>query len=738
MHIQSGPEEVFRRMVSWKRGLLDLLERSKAILGPDDRQLASWNAALAGLNEDVAGKLARVSVIGSVKSGKSTFCNYFLGEDILKRGAGIITSIVTRVRFGDRLSAELLLKGLNELHGEIADALEFLDPGGQTLDGERFRLEDAESRRRMASFLDGLSTQADTDEEFVKQTTRLRAILEGYPKAASILRPEEARLTLVDREAESHRDFVGHESMAVFLQEALITLPTHRLPPGVEIGDCQGSDSPNPAHMAAVLEYLLSSHFVIYLVSSRTGIRAADIKLIQTLKAVQLSNEIFFVFNVDLGEHEDRPALEEQLKRTESDLNHLGVEPRIYAFSALYHLLKTLPEGELSEKDRIRMQFWEQGGSLVAFSEGEEKRFRADFGQLLERERYDLQIRHGQGILNQVASGMEDVLYLRQAWMNRTMAEIEETLAGLSGKQEAIRDTAQVLRNALDGIRTKIDQDLKAGVDRLLDPRSGEAVLRMRSFVADYPTLSGSQTQSASILRLVMLYYARLSEGLQRYIQEEFNPRIIEYARGKEAEIRLGYEQHVMTYVQVLQGLLESFHAELNRLSGSEGNTQPALFSMTEKSRWDPKLFRASFHFRVRARARVFLQLGWGKTVQSLRQFALRLLRRDAPAGGDASRIVSDCEAVIRDTITDELLEQLADYRENLKYGFFLKVSELVSERLYEEVRRYLDTHLLDLSNMKQRVRDQERSKASQSLEASHLLDELRSLRREIGTPGTH
>ena len=62
-------------------------------------------------------------MIGPIKSVKSTFVNAFLESDYLKRGAGVITSIVTRIRQGDTPTATLYFKSWDDINREIQHAI---------------------------------------------------------------------------------------------------------------------------------------------------------------------------------------------------------------------------------------------------------------------------------------------------------------------------------------------------------------------------------------------------------------------------------------------------------------------------------------------------------------------------------------------------------------------------------------------------------------------------------------
>ena len=68
-------------------------------------------------------EIVRVAVVGAIKSGKSTFINSLLSRDYLKRGAGVVTSIVTRIRSAKCLKAKLYFKSWDEVNSDIKQAM---------------------------------------------------------------------------------------------------------------------------------------------------------------------------------------------------------------------------------------------------------------------------------------------------------------------------------------------------------------------------------------------------------------------------------------------------------------------------------------------------------------------------------------------------------------------------------------------------------------------------------------
>ncbi len=88
--------------------MADLLTTARCIPGLSGAIRSDWEKTCHHISRSISGDRVRVAVVGSIKSGKSTFINAFLKGDYLKRGAGVVTSIVTRVRKGKELKFPLL------------------------------------------------------------------------------------------------------------------------------------------------------------------------------------------------------------------------------------------------------------------------------------------------------------------------------------------------------------------------------------------------------------------------------------------------------------------------------------------------------------------------------------------------------------------------------------------------------------------------------------------------------
>ena len=103
--------------------ILALISKATSLTGMAESRFDDWRQTCQRLPGQMSEDIMRVAVAGPINSGKSTSLNSILQGDYLKRGAGVVTSIVTRVRNGDRLSAHLFFKSWDEVNAEMEQAL---------------------------------------------------------------------------------------------------------------------------------------------------------------------------------------------------------------------------------------------------------------------------------------------------------------------------------------------------------------------------------------------------------------------------------------------------------------------------------------------------------------------------------------------------------------------------------------------------------------------------------------
>jgi len=136
--------------------LMELIARVKGVSGKANRSLADWERVCQGVSHQVAEDSVRVAVVGPIKSGKSTMVNSFFKGDFLKRGAGVVTSMVTRARSSDRLAATLYFQTWDDVNGDIARAVVMFPSVHFSTGQEEIDIRSDDIRRELANGLAAL------------------------------------------------------------------------------------------------------------------------------------------------------------------------------------------------------------------------------------------------------------------------------------------------------------------------------------------------------------------------------------------------------------------------------------------------------------------------------------------------------------------------------------------------------------------------------------------------------
>ena len=177
-----------QEILNINQDILSLISKAKSIPGMAETRFSDWEKTCRRLPDQMAEDIMRVAAVGPIKSGKSTFLNSMFKGDYLKRGAGVVTSIVTRVRSGDRLSAQLYFKSWNEVNAEMEQALVLFPSLEWRKNSPNFDIRRENERHQIQEALKSLSS-----EQLISHDTRnlnnvlLTSYIKGYDQVYDIL-----------------------------------------------------------------------------------------------------------------------------------------------------------------------------------------------------------------------------------------------------------------------------------------------------------------------------------------------------------------------------------------------------------------------------------------------------------------------------------------------------------------------------------------------------------------------
>jgi hypothetical protein len=674
------------KLLSINQDLAEMLAYGHALPQTSHPNLAHWDQTRQNLQQQIDEEVLRVAVVGAIKSGKSTFLNACLNGEFLKRGAGVVTSIVTRIRGGAHHTAYLYFKSWEDVNQEIVDAVAMLPTATASSEMEDFDIRQPRCRQQLAHILEELQP----DQLMTNGTRNLDAVLlscylNGYDQIAQTFGGH-TTVEYRDRQFREHWKFVGNDDLAVYLEDIQLEIHGRLLDPDVEYADCQGSDSPNPLHLARIQDYLNLSNLSIYLISSRTGLREADLKFLATIHKMGILDDVMFVINCDVSEHESLDDLQAVVERVENELRLVAPTPRIYTFSALYNLFKVMGD-ELSEKDCMRRRQWEKQSEITRHSDAEAARFQKDLKHRLLKERTRLLLNNQIERHRAILSGMGDWLSVNHELVSRDEEGAGQIIARIAHQQERMQQIKAMIETTSAGAVPKIKNDLSTDINRFFDHRSGECVGNIIQFIRNYSVdyqKYGNQFQSSGFFNTLNTVFQEFKHALNRAMTDAVYPEVVRFVREEEKKI----EDYFHSLFQPYQSLVDDAHQEMQTVlkelaikadpaTDPDRILLPTADALKDAAGLKIPPLVSFMRYSAQLKTDAFMRLGFYSVAKVFR----KLLRKPEGKGqGHHSKALQASVRRMKQLTVDSVVYQCKDYRENLKFGYVFKLVDIFAQ----------------------------------------------------------
>ena len=696
-----------------KEILETLTEELSPLFSEDSAQVSSWRRSLEAVSESLQDQTLRIAVVGPVKSGKSTFINAMQGRDLLKRGAGIITAFITRIKAGPEEKGWVEIKSWPEINSEVNEALYMvaLTRGSESVDPIDLRRE--EDRKGLHQFIQELKQDnLAVSETFDPNVVLINAYLNGYDSLGEYVRDESVLLEFGPDQLNQHQDFVSQESQAVYLRDMELQLPIPWLGEMVEIGDCQGSDSPNPLHFAMLQEYLLSSHYILYLISSRIGLRQADLKLIEAIKILRMLPQTLFVLNTDFDEHGDMQALQKLKERVVEELRLLVPEPRIYTFSALFHLLAEAERlNHLSPRERRRLEGWYEEEGMVEVSRRDYNNFCNDLRSLVNSERSKVLYGGVLSHLQRVIQSMKDSVNTRQKLLFKDQEELQALADEIRKRQQSVAAAVSTAEHTLGGLRDSLKEEIRSAVDSYFDTKYGPIINDTMQLIENYQVESFERIKVGETRKLVAnlyLFYQDFRQMLSRHIIDKVNLRIIDFAKSEEEKIEKKLMEAAAGYWDLLGQALQQYQKTLTDSGLTLSLVTPEAMPQPKRPAITPPPFSAFIQYsEASGRGSLLLRFGLRRLRHLFSGLKDRVLRRDRGENAESSEeAFRQAVALVKNETQKELLTSFRDYRQNFKFAYLFSLTEKYAHSLLELFQDFGDATMIDISHLQEAARN--------------------------------
>lgn len=643
-----------------------------------DQDRERWMVYLSAIEETLLDVRLRIAVVGSVKSGKSTLINALLGRDMLKRGAGIITAFVTRVVSYDRPEAWITLKSVPQASRELERTMKMLpDVFDKFIDRSGFDIGREEDRKILSEAVDRLRFDVAglPSVDISGILFLIQAYLDGFNSLGHLLGGVPVTLTFNESNLLEHQAYVGNESHAVYVQDMELHYPIPWLDNDVEIADCQGSDALNPLHFALLQEYLFKAHLIIYVINSRTGLREADVKLLEFIRTLNMLSSTICVLNVDIDVHpsqEDLISLEERVRR---ELSWMVSDPRVFTFSALAELIKQMMSGEENAETQ-RLTFWHSTSEELLRESGNQfKAFRNGLVDFVTNRRLQLLTNFGATKLKSLAASIHDLATVQYNLVSRDFHQREKMVREIEMSQKDVITSMGVLENMVSGLRDSLVVECDKAVQRFFDLRQGSVVRDTMEMIEHYHIDSSYQERFKHVRGLVgSLYdfYINFRKVLSRFLVEHVNVQIMTFAHEQEGFLRREFSNATEGFWALLKSSLKEYRKTLKDLG-----IPSAQYNQDVVETWEPSKnivppnFSTLADDHIMTKGALFTKYSVGRMSRFLRKLKgkIRLPRADK---GDAYEDDNFREAVliVKRQVKEEMIYVFRDYRQNFRFQY--------------------------------------------------------------------
>ncbi|MHC1742556.1 MAG: dynamin family protein [Syntrophobacteraceae bacterium] len=708
--------------LQFKRGIQQRVDALESLIGQlehhqaiEDSLTTRWRDQLTLVQAALQDNVVRVAVVGSVKSGKSTLINTLLGRDLLKRGAGITTAFITRIRTDGEIGGWVELKPWAQILEELNTTVRSLPIVAETLDSPEespdqeeagFDLRCKEDRDQLHAILQ----RVQTEWQHVKGRLHpdflvLNGYLEGFKGLSSHMGDSVNRVLFDARTIDQHQRYVSSESQAVFVRDMEIHHPIDWLGERVEIADCQGSDSPNPLHLAHIQQYLLRSHFLLYVIHSRTGLREADFKLLDFVKTLRMDSQTFFVLNVDLDAHPDAEDVERLKGRVREELGWVVPNPRVFSFSGLFHLADQLGDAA-SPRETRRAELWSLTPSVIEASRAEYALFQDELAARIGAQRARVLMGTGLNRLTVVATGMLDSVRAQQRFFDRDLGPLKRSASILRNKHKVFLDTLNTLRHAIFGLRDSLRQEVDTIAREMFDSKQSGIIRETLDVIEHFDMQSRFEQDLCDpkqVFGALHRFYLEFRHSLSRFLVERVNLRLLAFAKQQEDFLLERLRKSSRAFWSLFSGALDDYRREMATFEiPVHAGVPDEPCEVTLHAAQSLPTLDAFFDHQAVSRGLLFLKFGLGRFTR----FLADLRTRPGSPGSflskriQGSHTVEEAVSLVKAEAKVELLRAFAFYKDAFITDHMFPMVDRATRGLLDGFTMRLEMARLDFAEL--------------------------------------
>jgi hypothetical protein len=476
-----------------------------------------------------------------------------------------------------------------------------------------------------------------------------------------------------------------------------------------------------------VLAYLLKTDLLLYVISSRIGLRQADFLFLAELKKMGLLPHIRFLINLDLTEHQSLGDIQGITQRLQQELAPLLPQPSLYAFSALQLLLERRRQrGEiLPEREEALLAVWATDPQIQSFSAGEAQRFTVELGHLLQELRHRRLMGSSLSQVATVAQGFKEQLALVQELLGKDLASFQDLEGRFQQRRQPLRATLESLRLTLRGVESNLQKKIKKRIDSYFDRHSRQGA-SLYTFIQQYEPnwQEVAPQEAAEPLRLALFrLFQEFQKELGRFAASVFNLQAMEFIRNQELWLRERLAETGAPLFLSLEEALSLYYRDLGTVGLSVSPPTLRVDLPPPPPELTAPLLQVQFDPGWRWASETWVRAGAGWLRRSWLKVKARLgFQAETDPRRQLLQELAYALKAMKRWLQEESHSLLLDYRERLKFRYFFPLLAYWLKRQESDLENLMGSLLADFEGLADIMRQEERQREVKRREVQELM----------------
>jgi len=295
--------------------------------------------------------------------------------------------------------------------------------------------------------------------------------------------------------------------------------------------------------------------------------------------------------------------------------------------------------------------------------------------------------------------------------LDRDASEIDEIIKRTKSHQEGMNKIKSMVSHTISGAVPKIKNEIKIDVNRFFDTRSSDVLGDIIGFIRNYKVSYRKYEENlkgSGFLSTLYLVFQEFKQALDTSVVENLTPEVIRFVIEMEKEIYDHFESVFRAYEAVIEEALLEYDSALNRLQLTNSIKKeqrqiklPDMDSIKEASKLKMPPVINFIRYSAKIKTEAVMKLGFLSVIRIFKKMIQKPISENC--SDEIEALKSGVRRMKRET-EKSIIFHLNNYKENMKFKYLIKLVDVVSGVLDQELLRGFNNCADDLLRLNQRI----------------------------------